>query len=227
MAVFVLLMMALMQFVNSAQKLWTGIEQKNALYEDARVALDLMAKDIQSIFYEYDKVPFWNESSAANKRICFVTMSDTLPTNSASRFIEVQYFLDTATKKINISRVADNAAGGTVSSYWNFYQTNDSMNKCSDVFGTSFTDISKVPAISIQPLIPYVIEMNFSCFDNKMQPQADGRLVPYAIKIDLTMLDKSSYEKWDKSDTSAEVYVNNKRTFSRIVIIGNRGQFLN
>lgn len=102
MAVFTLLMMALMQFLNSSQKLWIGVDQKNDMFENARIALDYMSRDIQCIFYENDKVPFgyYVDATEGKNRLCFAVISESIPyirSNSTdkcySKLVATEYFL--------------------------------------------------------------------------------------------------------------------------------------
>lgn len=52
MAIFAIISVIMMRFFNSAQQIWSKASQKNVLYSDARVALDIMSAEIQSALYD-------------------------------------------------------------------------------------------------------------------------------------------------------------------------------
>lgn len=230
MTVFTVLMMALMQFLGSAQKLWVGTDQKNEMFENARMALDFMSRDIQSIFYEYDKTPFW--SDVTNSRLCLATTTETLPTGCYSRIVGTEYFIGTSAatdsppncQQLYIYRFGDNNTTNWPKLYIN---SGSAQTNVEAAYGTTLPAVASSIAV-----IPYVVELKFTCY-NKMFTEINaspgGYEFPYAINIDLTVLDKNSYIKWTAVDpthstanSAYEIVINNKRTFSRMVIIGDR-----
>ena len=52
MGVFAILMLALMQFFTSAQSIWTRSNTRYDMYDNARLALNLMATDLQCLYYD-------------------------------------------------------------------------------------------------------------------------------------------------------------------------------
>lgn len=65
MAIFAIISVIMMRFFNSAQQIWSKASQKNVLYADARVALDIITADLQSAMYDNSVgtgiCPFWYE----------------------------------------------------------------------------------------------------------------------------------------------------------------------
>ncbi|MDD5699479.1 MAG: hypothetical protein PHH77_12770 [Victivallaceae bacterium] len=67
MGIFLIMMTIMMQFFTSAQGLWSLSSKKNMLYSDARVAMNLMTREIRSMLYCNDETggsgiyPFWYE----------------------------------------------------------------------------------------------------------------------------------------------------------------------
>ena len=55
MGVFAILMLALMQFFSSAQNIWTASNAKTELYENAKIAMNLIATDLMNLYYEHGK----------------------------------------------------------------------------------------------------------------------------------------------------------------------------
>ncbi len=78
MGIFTILMLILVQFTDAAQKIWTNTGTKVTMYEDARVALDLISRDLQGVLYN-DEIsskgiyPFWHE---APDRINFIASTN-------------------------------------------------------------------------------------------------------------------------------------------------------
>ncbi|MDD5728560.1 MAG: hypothetical protein PHV59_08360 [Victivallales bacterium] len=73
MGIFLIMMTIMMQFFSSAQTVWNTSAQRNILYADARVAMNLMTREIQSIMYYNDGLdttgsiyPFWFEWTEVN-----------------------------------------------------------------------------------------------------------------------------------------------------------------
>jgi hypothetical protein len=68
MGIFLIMMTIMMQFFTSAQKVWNASAKRNMIYSDARVAMNLMTREIQSLLYYNDGddlpnsiYPFWYE----------------------------------------------------------------------------------------------------------------------------------------------------------------------
>ncbi|MFA6099242.1 MAG: prepilin-type N-terminal cleavage/methylation domain-containing protein [Patescibacteria group bacterium] len=74
MAIFAIISVIMMRFFNSAQQIWSKASQKNALYADARVALDIMTAELQGALYDNNVgpsnvpgiYPFWFEYKKLN-----------------------------------------------------------------------------------------------------------------------------------------------------------------
>ena len=66
MGIFLVMMTIMMQFFTSAQKVWNSASKRNFMYADARVAMNVMTREIQSMLYDNDDdgtgiYPFWLE----------------------------------------------------------------------------------------------------------------------------------------------------------------------
>ena len=55
MGVFAILMLALMQFFSSAQTIWTTSNAKTDMFENAKIAMNLIATDLMNLYYEHGK----------------------------------------------------------------------------------------------------------------------------------------------------------------------------
>ncbi len=75
MGIFVVIMLVLVQFMDAAQKLWLTCGKKTTTFEDARIAMDLITRDLQGVLYNEENstkgiYPFWHE---ADDRINFIS----------------------------------------------------------------------------------------------------------------------------------------------------------
>lgn len=220
MGVFSIMMLALMTFFNSAQKLWTESERRTTVFADVRIAMDLMATTLQTALYEYNKIPFYLDvnkpASLSNNTdydmIYYVSNSSYKFDTSVSNIYEIGFAVD-ANRNLQISFIGDSAGAA-----WNYYGSFTSGN---------ITDVDTSGTQMI--VIPYVTRLKFVCYDKtgSVMPTSPARF-PYAVQIQLSVLDKVNYLKWQNASTpfapSSEFRVNNERTFYRMVYIGERGQ---
>ena len=120
MAVFSILALIMMRFYSSAQQVWSKASQRTEMYNDAHVALDLMARELQCVMYDNDNTeqgvyPFWfqkirNVSSPAAggdplniyyptstqsnfewTQLNFIAATDLKPKNAVSNICEIRY----------------------------------------------------------------------------------------------------------------------------------------
>ena len=76
MAVLVVILGFILQFFAGSQRLWTSMEQRNNIYADARVAMDIMTTMLQNSFYSEGGIPFSiNRTNAYRHKIYFATQS--------------------------------------------------------------------------------------------------------------------------------------------------------
>ena len=85
MSIFLVMMTIMMQFFGSAQKVWNLSSKKNEMYANARVAMNIMTREVQSMLYANDgndlpnsKYPFWFECTTTDVN---VTMAPNIKTH--------------------------------------------------------------------------------------------------------------------------------------------------
>jgi len=73
MGIFLVMMTIMMQFFTSAQQVWNAASKRNIMYADARVAMNIMTRELQSMLYRNDGndlsgsiYPFWLEWTETN-----------------------------------------------------------------------------------------------------------------------------------------------------------------
>ncbi|MCP3967937.1 MAG: hypothetical protein GY718_16570 [Lentisphaerae bacterium] len=67
MAILMILSMIIMQFFNSASKVWSNTEKRNQVYSDARIVMNLISNDLQAMMYNNQNstegvFPLWYEA---------------------------------------------------------------------------------------------------------------------------------------------------------------------
>ncbi len=213
MGVFMIIMLALFTFFSSAQKIWTDSASKTMAFENARIALDLMERDIHSIMYDGD---YMNFQLNTDTEINFISAVQTKDPASYSNICEVSYRVDTQ-GWLERAQINDQSTAAK----YNF----SSCFKSSTAFNFDSSDYQKV--------IPYVADLTFYCYPKGVSLTAANKLpatpnnltpIPNTIIIDLTLLDKSTWDKWlSVSPTRAiepEFVTNTKRKFSKTVYLG-------
>lgn len=112
MAIFTIISLIMMRFFSSAQQIWSKASQRNEVYADARIALDLIARDLQCALYNNDNsagsrkgiYPFWfqdvklvnnatyySDNNVQWTILNFITATLAKPTSSSSSICELRY----------------------------------------------------------------------------------------------------------------------------------------
>lgn len=282
MAVFAILMLIIMSFFDSAQRVWTESYNKSTAYENARIAFDLIERDLQCIYYERDKIPFWHKDDTSsltpswtmykNQMLAFISETPIPPNELCeSNLYEVKYQLYSAASHndpydgwIMRSVTGDKTDAGDNNVYdassnpggkWNFNQ-NFNVGRTGETNAFTGDADSSGPAISSIPsspdfarydyekmkIIPYVTGLEFICYrrqpkpsetDNVITPDSTGAATtefPYSVQVDITLMDKSSFLKWQVLDSgsapnAAQFKTEHERKFSKTFLIGERGQY--
>jgi hypothetical protein len=69
MFIFLLMMGVMMRYFTAANQIWRSTAKKNEIYSNARIAMDLMARDLQGMMYNNDRetpkgiYPFWHTTA--------------------------------------------------------------------------------------------------------------------------------------------------------------------
>ena len=221
--VFSVIMLVMMNMFSAAQKVWTTSNAKNEVFENANIALNLIETDLQGSIYTQNLTPFANFSTS--DKIAFISETSIPPndlcTNNTS---EIQYKIGTGTTTGNMkgwiyrSAVGDKTTSGT----------DDSRFDYKDWASSGSTSIfNSAPWTKV---IPYVTELKFSTYKQstaglvQISPSdTDFTNFPLIVIIKLTILDKNSWLKYESSGNS-DILDNNKRTFTKVVYLGQRGQ---
>jgi type II secretory pathway component PulJ len=208
MAILVILMGFLFQFLSSAQRAWSLIETNTRIYENARVAMDLITRDLQCAVasdVDGEEIPFYYNTT--DQLPTFVSATS-VPYNEAanSKLCEVYYSTSGDTLK--------RQCVGDLDSGWNFYgnvsgwQTNAS---------TTTND---------REIIDGVKELKIACYTYNtstllLEEISSGSYtkLPDSAVISLTLVNPSIPP--DITGTVLEnIEKKTKRTFTKIVTFG-------
>lgn len=237
MGVFAIIMLALMRFFASAQRIWVDSNNKVSMFEDARIALNLISRDLQCSYYSSDyKYLFYYQNTHpttnnAEDALAFVAKIEDPPSGCFTPYAEVQYWLCTVDDTLRRKIIWEKDSSGGSESSWNFLNYTPTDGASVD---TVFEPANRSTAVTTDAkkniVIPYVVDLSVTPY--KMELDSNKKLVetgtdytkfPYAVFVSLTVLDKDSYVKW-KATNLDSFRDNNKRTFSKLILLGYRGQ---
>jgi len=241
------MMIILLNFFEVTQQAWVDSANRSMIYENARVAFDLIERDLQSAYYEEDYTPFWHKAAIAdiawgsyrNESLAFISTTNAPPHGSCdSKYYEVKYQLyyaashfDTNDGWLQRSVTGDQIEEGGANTKWNYYGN----------FTVDYSDVGKAftgnndSSDAYDNIIPYVTELTFGCLKRDgtvITPDSTGNVTtefPYSIVISITLMDRYSFKKWQELDTggapNATIFKkDHSTTFRRTVLLGERGQ---
>jgi len=283
MGILMVIMVIMLSFFSAAQKAWMTTSANSEIYENARVAMDLMTRDLQAALYNDENsgkgiYPFWHEYPS---RINFISSTTVGDSNDTSNIREVKYARSdgkTTSPKMTLDDLGNGAelkGGWLVRSVTGpnpgvTVDTSDSNNPANALnkynfalFPRSGLDPNRVYKIfkgfpdassnviqssrDFNYVIPYVVSLKFTCYNNKVQDMvasgiytyssstnAPATYFPYAIGIELILLDRTSWEKWKAmggsvadpislDSTAAKTFREaHQRTFTTMIYLGLR-----
>jgi type II secretory pathway pseudopilin PulG len=182
MGIFIILITALMQFFSSARTLWVSSSRRNELYANARVALDLISRDLQSAMYQNDNTtrgiyPFWYRERVALgydnpqvNELNFIASTDLKPADALSKICEIRYtFVSVNGPALKDSEDKQIPEGWLVRSCVGDNDTKNRYNFVEHPFPTS--DSGRMQDIwsnddSYTPVIPGVVQLEIVCYSD-------------------------------------------------------------
>lgn len=246
MGVFSILMLALMQFFTGAQQIWQKSSARSEVFENARVALDLIATDLQCAYYEMNhskkRIFFAADDYDANsyasiddaydntyEKIAFATVRSAAKSGAGSKLCQVKYWLDTSTADelytLKVDEIWDDSADWKI--------TTDMGSDISGIYKDDYTGTAFEKNGTANKIVPNVLSLGFKLY-NKNGTEIDtantADRFPYKVEITLTVVDKASFDRW-KSVTggatgqrNSDILKPGMRRFTRVVLI-ERGQY--
>jgi type II secretory pathway pseudopilin PulG len=147
MSIFLILSVIMMRFFNSAQQIWSKTSQRNAVYSDARIALDLMARELQTAMYNNDLFdtstavrsiyPFWHQkigiinntyyTNFEQTQLNFIAATDLKPDGAESNICEVRYGFVQVGEYLNSNNLKEDVSDASAE-YDPYYGAGDPNN---------------------------------------------------------------------------------------------------
>ncbi len=249
-AIFVIIIAIVAIFFNSARNVWSSSESKRHAFEDGRMALELISRDLQSVYYTSNTAPFWFKSKTStgewhdSQAINFISILDICDDEgSLSGLYEVKCFLwyPESSDPSDSDGWVMRSITGEISPKWDFseYPLSVGLSGTNKAF-TANNDSSE-PA---QKLIPFVTRMEFNCFTRTgtsiSSSQSSTQELPYSIEIKIFLLPRAEWLKWisiggspskaidgieaTNNIPAAEFREKNEIIFSKTVLLSERGQ---
>jgi hypothetical protein len=211
MSVLTVMMIIMMEFFSSAQKAWIASSEQADIYDNARIALDLMTSNLNAICYnDASNVNFYHPSTTPDQLGFFSYMNGGLK--------KIMYKVDlTGDPETNknfgfLTRAADDKGD---------YTTKPKGSEPS-VFGS-------IDNKKFKRIVPYVCGLEFICLDKGLKKITAPGTFPWYVEIKVTLMGSRNYEKWkafkkisaSKADEWKESY---GVTIDKLIYLGNRGQ---
>ena len=188
MAIFIVLFAIISSFYNTAHKVISSSDEHTMIFENAKIALDLMSRELQCVYYENGKTPFWHwkpdTSPSAwgnyrNELLAFVSVTNFSQNDDCtSKISEIKYQKYYATNHsdskdgwLRRSVTGNKMSDGSDNPQWNYYN-NLIVGYTTDLIAGTDTPVASFTATSdsnesYQKVIPYVTDLTFTCFDKE------------------------------------------------------------
>ena len=249
MAVFSVMMGLLLQMFLGTQKLWTESDNKNELYSDARVAMDLFASTLQSQYYDpgSSMFLFGTGNNGGDDAVFFpVKMPVDYGSGEEIYYLSVIWrntdhtlYMRTLGKRHN--RAAYDAAFAQTShnttnvnskenilrNQWLAYDSNQSQKVIGGVMSLSFRPVHAYPGNS-SPVTFYRPNQVGDTMTVRGTSMDTREISPFAVQIIMDMLSKRHYDEWvtlggtlsPESAAAQQFRLANTRRFERIIYLG-------
>jgi prepilin-type N-terminal cleavage/methylation domain-containing protein len=250
-AIFSMISIVLTISFNAIHRATNISKSETELFQNANIAIDVMTRDLQCIYYENGIIPFYHKGTSNyttpndiynNDLICFVSSTPLKSTNANTNVSEIKYQLYTTNdlSAPNAGWLRRSVTGDMISPTiknpkWNFW-SNQGYYDIADA-DSAFTATNS-SSEDYEKLIPYVTDLNFTCYSRNDSiisgDEEDSKTFPFSVEIELKILDRVSWQKWTSldndhsDDESIEAQTfrrKNERTFTKAIQVGNRGQY--
>jgi type II secretory pathway pseudopilin PulG len=242
----VVLVVSLQLFISS-QKTWNQSVSRVQVFENANIALELMSREIQCVYYIEDTTPFWFKSTDtsggkwySNQSLTFLTYTNLHDESNTTQIAEAKYQLY-YTENIDVDSAGWLMRSVTSSNSDKFnYPNNITVGEAG--VENAFTANNDSHEL-FSKMIPYVTNLKFKCYDadDSVIPSSidTPNQLPYLIEIQLSLLEKISWARWKELGGKPSQIIKNtgepaeakeyrkrhERTFTKTVYIGKRGQY--
>lgn len=251
MAVFSILLLLMLQFFSGAQRIWNGMEKRNEIYANARIAMDLMTAQLQNTFYTNAGIPFVIVApDTDDSKIYFATRTgDQFPGKSSLKYMTFQRNNTTAAnsetnaeqEQLRVAVFCD--AHTTTPDFSSFFPPygispvtdfTEAINHLPDRLNDLIenTEYSSAIADNVTSfrIIPYKLNSSNEMEKDEGETVSGSsekwvKKIPFLIELKLSLLTPEDFLRW-KTITNTTDKDNfrkqNEYTFSRTVYLGNR-----
>ena len=198
MGILAVMMVLMLSFFSAAQKAWMASSANAEIYENARIAMDLMSRDLQAALYNDENstkgiYPLWHESDS---RISFISATSVGDAADGSNLIrEVKYARSEGTitpddlgngTPLKSGWLVRSVTGASCVDATDANNKNNPLNKYNfALFPRSDGDSKRVYKVFKEILggtgaankssqdfnyvVPYVVSLKFTCYSNRVQ----------------------------------------------------------
>ena len=211
MAILVIMMGFLFQFVIGAQRVWSSSSGSTALYEQAQLVFDFMGKDLKNIRSKStlgEDIPFYYATVSSDKTLGIISEVNGNP-------IPVVYHFVSSTKKLYRLEVNANNATAPYA-----YLANKTETNYLDNFNFSSSTPWTKDILLAENLHKITVEA-MKKPSGHVNGYATGDDFPYVVRVTLKLFDRNQipadqYESIKNSDTDMDKYLH---TFTKIFFL--------
>lgn len=206
MAILAVLMLVIFRFFGNMQTAWSSSMNLAELYENARVSLDVVTRDLQAALAHADDIPGQHIRfhQPATDAVWFVSATEGGPDSSAG-IIEVGYRLNN--NEFQRAFVDDTHAS------WNVYGARDDASSQD----------------GYQRVVGGVTGLSFTCYDRTMTAYVPNTLetetaLPSMVTVVLVLMDGKAFQLWQRLPEERRPAFEQRmtRTFRKTVFLGGR-----
>ncbi len=212
MTVLVIIMLVMFQFFSSAQRIWSLSNRNAEVYENARIAMDVITRDLQSAVAKADDLAWYVDEEtdirfqrAAADSLRFVSaVADA--ESSRPRLAEIAYRNSGSAGDYAFQRAIRYGSEPT----WKIYGTRSALGGA----GAEYQNI--VEGVRVQ---------SFVCMKADGTPWTDETELPAAVVVNLKLMDSQSLTRWElMTDPADKDRIENEsaRIFTKIIYLGGR-----
>lgn len=233
MAVFVILMLVLLQFFSAAEKAWTTTNANTEVFESARIAFDVISRDLKCAAARKDDIP--------GRDITFRLTNNSLQKGVVSNGVMLEF---------ESSTVSSSAAGCDLALVsYQYRHENPTLNLphhslqrvavgsnnalwADSVYNpTAKATVGYPNGGTWETVIDNVLEARMFCLDANMNPAATSwtsgtelTTLPYCIVVNLTLMDRKNLALWDQLPSGTpkdNLEKRAARTFTKYIFLKN------
>lgn len=238
MGVLSLFIMALMQFFSTSQEVMSLSTDRAGQYERARIAMDMIAKDLQNIYYQEGVATYCyyqvNDGDNTTELDIAAYRAEKIG-DSITNLCRIRYEFDPATRRLRVAALGDTDAG----SGWALHKQGDQSVVFPNIAANTFNEKSGVLLEGVKSFAVYPRKVTLgTSYDEDNATIGFGGTnctVPDLVRIQITLYDSGTEEQLrsmeeagiDPAQAKAQAddakNANKLRVFTREVAI-DRGQ---